>query len=389
MVPSQPQKVATQVDVVEVLMPCSTLLDPLRDLDGDGTFDCKITQEQHEVAVSISELDGTWHIVSAQSVSSESLSSEDCNSQDSITIGGGAWCVDSSETAQWEYQLNELDKEKLPLALTNVAHFNNDAKPCRSEEACEATMWTFDLAYPVSSCTPGIAGWVQPCSAKLLADGTLVLVRGAPVQTGSTVRRPPLLVSVAHVADALPFANGLAVATQSSFKVLLLHKHHGLLRDAFRSQDAHGNGIVPMQHELQSNSNYDEDTHSTDEVRQLQSINMSFELQNTGNSSNSNSSDDDNETITVTTSTPTPTTTTTTTTNTITITIFSPATIITSTTTAFDTTETTTAKLSELNNSHFYWDHNNTENSAEIAQACSLRVWSSVFFCLTLCLLIH
>jgi len=332
-VPSLPQKVATQVDVVEVLMPCASLLDPLRDLDGDGMVDCKRTQEQHKISVSVPEVDGTWKILSAQSASSGGLVSERHLSQESLTISGGAWCRDSTEIAQWEDQMNLLTKEKLPLALTNVARFTNDAKACKSEEACEATMWSFDLEYPVSSCTPEIGSWVQPCSAKLLADGTLVLVRGAPALTGSDVRRPPLLVNVAHATDALPFANGFAAATQSSFEVLLLHKQHGVLHNAFLSADT-----------------------ESAEVRQLQS--------------NSNSSEYENETSASASPSPAP----------------SPNAV----------TDASEDESSEGENSTTTTTSMNTSTlkvEAELGQASSLGVLSPCFLCLivrlALCLLIH
>jgi hypothetical protein len=176
--------------------------------------------------------------------------------QESITMGGGAWCVDASATAPWE-----------AAAFMNVERFTHDAKPCGTNQACEASMWNFDLAYPESSCTPELAGWVQPCTAKLLADGTLMLVRGARVQSVKTAGRPPLMAAVTHATDALPFASGLTAATQSSFEILVLNKYQSIA-----------------------------------EVRQLQS--------------SVNSSEDDNETSTISTTTTPNTTTTITTTNT-------------------------------------------------------------------------
>lgn len=248
MVPSQPRKLTAQIDVVEVLMPCSAMSGPLRDLDGDGTVDCLMTKEQHEVAVSVPEVDGTWHIVTAHSVSSGSSPSEASPSQESITIDGGVLCTESSPTIQW-------DKEKLPLALTHVEAFTHDAKPCGSGEVCQATMWAFDLTYPASSCTPGIAAWAQPCSAKLLADGTLVLLRGPAVPLGSGARQPPLMINVADSADALPFANGLAAATGSRFEVLLLRKF-----EEVSIQE------LPIQwgRQLLSASNFSDDDNETD-----------------------------------------------------------------------------------------------------------------------------
>jgi len=361
MAPSQPQKVKELVEVVVVLMPCSALLDPLRDLDGDGAFDCKVTQEQNNIAESLSEVDGTWHILSAQSVSSGGLPSEHPLHANSITLGGGAMCVDSSKDARWADKLEQIDKAQLPLVLTNIARFTHDAKPCVSEKACEASMWSFDLAYPASSCTPEVASWVQACTAKLLPDGTLVLVRGAPVQSGSSARRPPLMASVSYAADALPFANGLAAATQSSFEVLILHKYQGTLHDAFRRGDADGNGMlsysefqmaiangacvaassepsssVPSARQLQSSSNSDVHIIDVDiiaELRQLQS--------------DTNFSEDDNETITVT-----------------------AATTVNST---VNSTAAVTVAPAE----------------AETGQARDLRVWSTIFFCLALRFLIH
>jgi cytoskeletal protein RodZ len=323
---SQSKRLDELTDVVEVHMPCSALMDPLRDLDGDGELDCKVTQEQNSIAEFVSEVDGTWHVLSAQSVPNTALNTKHQLAKDSITIGGGAWCVDPSQNAK---QLNNLAKEQLPLALTKVARFTHDGTVCRTDEPCEATMWSFDLAYPTSSCTPEVVGWVQPCSAKLLPDGTLVLLRGAPVQSGSDARRPPLMATINEATEALSFANGVSAATGTSIEVLLLQKHHS----------------------ISSGSN---DVHDIVEVRQLQSI--------------SNSSDEDNETSTTTSpTTSTITANTTTTANT------------TSNTTLNTTTTTTTGNLTELNN---------TVN-AELGRAGDLRMWSTAFLCLTLRSLVH
>jgi hypothetical protein len=240
--------------------------------------------------------------------------------------------MNPSQTAT---QLEHLGKEQLPLALTNVASFTHDGKACSTEKPCEATMWSFDLAYPTSSCTPEVMGWVQPCVAKLLPDGTLVLLRGAHVQSGINVVRPPLMGTMNHASEALSFANGVAAATQSSFEVLLLHKH--------RSISSGFSDVFVGAPQLRSDSTAD-DVNSIAKVRQLQS--------------STNSSDDDNETAT--------TTTTTTTTSTAAV----------NTTT---NTSNTTANLSELNNTV----------SAEIGQAHDLRLWSTSFLCLTLRFLIH
>jgi hypothetical protein len=267
MAPHQPRKVVEQIDVVEVLMPCSALRDPLSDLDGDRALDCKMTEEQNAVAEPVPEVEGTWHIQSAQSVSL-AVSFENKFPQDSITMGGGAWCMDSSEMALGE-----------AAALTNVLRFTHDGKPCGAKQACEASMWSFDLAYPQSSCTPEVAGWVKPCTAKLLADSTLVLARGAPeelvMQTGKNAGRPPLMTSVIHATDVIPFANGLAAATQSSFEVLVLNKHRVLdafqkdvddfsdLKDVSSLASVMMNAGIPPARQLESSSNNTDDENET------------------------------------------------------------------------------------------------------------------------------
>jgi len=323
-VPSRPQKLKDLTEVVEVLMPCSALFDPLRDLDGDGTFDCKITQEQNAIAESVPEIDGTWHVLSAQSVSGEGLDVEERIPGDSIAIGGGAWCMDPSQNSRWEDKLEHLAKEELPVVLTNVASFAHDGTFCSSEKLCEATMWSFDLAYPASSCTPGVAGWIQPCTAKLLPDGTLVLVRGASVRSGSKTHRPPLMAALTHATDALPFTNGLAAATQSSFEVLLLHKHFE--NGAYVTTSSH-----PAARQLQSSGDSSDDNET-----------LSNE---TSSSTNETSS---NESTTTKTS---------------------------STTTA---NATTTANLADLNKTV----------AAEIGQARGLHVWSTALLGFALRLLV-
>jgi len=262
MAPHQPRKVTEQANAVEVLMPCSALHDPLSDLDGDGALDCKMTEEQNAVAESLPEIQGTWHILSSQSVSSGNLILANRQPQESITMGGGALCVDASATAPWE-----------AAVFMNVERFTHDAKPCGTNQACEASMWSFDLAYPESACTPELAGWVQPCTAKLLA-GTLMLVRGARVQTGKSAGRPPLMASVTHATDAFPFASGLTAATRSNFEILLLNKYQS---------------IVEVRH-LQSSVNSSEDDNETTTITSTPSTTTTIR-------------DDDNETTTIITTT--------------------------------------------------------------------------------------
>jgi len=223
-------------------------------------------------------------------------------------------------------------KEQLPLALTNVVRFAHDGKPC-SAEPCEATMWSFDLAYPSSSCTPEVVGWIQPSVAKLLPDGTLVLLKGAAVQGGTDVRRPPLLATVENAAEALQFVSVFSAGTDSSIEVLLLSKYQSV-SSGFSNVDP---------------------SPSSAEVRQLQS-------------SNSSDEDDDNETTTVTTTTAA-TTTTTSVTN---------VTNVTNVTSPNVTTTTTSADVSALNETV----------SAELGGAHCWSVWTPAFFCFALALLL-
>jgi hypothetical protein len=313
-----------------------------------------VTQEQNSIAVSVPEIDGTWHVLSAQSVSAGNSPSERRLPRDSITIGGGAWCVDPSKTVRAESTLDHLVKEELPLALTNVARFTHDAKPCGSTQPCEASMWSFDLAYPSSSCTPEVVGWIQPCTAKLLPDGTLVLLRSAPTQISNKMRRPPLMSAMMDAKDALSFANGVAAATDSSFEVLLVQKHHSLSSGSVgvlpgaQSDNTEYLLALNIWGKLQSDST-DTDAQSSTEVRQLQS---SSSVDNS-----SNSTDEENETTTTSTT----------------------STATTTTTSAVNITNTT-ANLSALNS---------TEVQAEIGHASDLRLWSTAFLCFALWFVAH
>jgi cytoskeletal protein RodZ len=339
MMPSQPRKLDDLPDVVEVLMPCSALLDPLKDLDGDGALDCKVTQEQSSIAVSVPEVEGNWRVLSAQAVSSSNPTSNRHLPRDSITIGGGAWCVEPAQTARLASKLELLAQEELPLALTNVARFTHDGQVCSMEKSCEASMWSFDLAYPSSSCTPEVVGWIQPCMAKLLPDGTLILLRGAPTLSGGDVHRPPLMAALSDVKDALSFVNGVAAATRASFEVLILKKHSTGL-----------NAVLLAEQKLQSAGANDGNDNFA-EVRQLQA--------SSDPSNFSNSSDDDDETSTTST---TPTTTSS-----------SPVNI---TTTANTTTNATANATTTVNGTE--------EVAAELGQARDLRLWSTAFFCCAL-----
>jgi len=348
MAPHVPQKVADLIDVVEVLLPCSAMLDRQKDLDGDGELDCKMTQEQSEMAESVPEVQGTWQILSARSASSGNILADQHLNYASITMGSGAWCVDSSE--MWSPQrVNEVDqvaKDQLPLAFTKVVRFTASGKECRSHEPCDAAMWSFDLAYPTSGCTPGIAGWVQPCTAKLLADGMLVLIRGALVHLGTSTQRPPIMTGVANAADAFTFVNGLAAATGSHFEVVLLQKNSRMFHDvhAFDAVNDGDHGSVPRQLQFDSNSS-DDDLNDTTIITTTASTATS--------------------TTTSSTSTTTPTTTTTTT-----------------TTTTNSTLVNTTGNFSALNGTL-----NGTIN-AEIGKACSWGSWRITLFGLAMLLLI-
>jgi hypothetical protein len=339
MMPHQPRKLDELPDVVEVVMPCSALLDPLKDLDGDGAFDCKLTQEQSSIAMSVPEVEGNWHVLSAQSVSSLNPPSLHHLNGDSITIGGGAWCMEPSQFARLAKRLDFLTQTELPLALATVERFTHDGQVCSTEKSCEASMWSFDLAYPTSSCTAGVVGWTQPCIAKLLPDGTLVLLRGAATQSGVDVQRPPLLSALSDVDDALSFASGVAAATQSSFEVLILKKRNiGL------------SAVLAEERKLAGNFA---------EVRQLQASDVS---------NFSNSSDDEDETSTTVTTTSSSPVSVTTTVN-----------ATTNATTNGTTNATTTVNVSELE----------PVVAAELGQASGLRVWSTAFFCFALRFLIR
>eukprot|EP00746_Dinoflagellata_sp_MGD_P166270 gnl/MRDRNA2_/MRDRNA2_96043_c0_seq1.p1 gnl/MRDRNA2_/MRDRNA2_96043_c0~~gnl/MRDRNA2_/MRDRNA2_96043_c0_seq1.p1 ORF type:complete len:375 (+),score=91.37 gnl/MRDRNA2_/MRDRNA2_96043_c0_seq1:164-1126(+) len=317
---SQGRKLAELTEVVEVLLPCNALFDPLQDLDGDGAIDCKVTQEQNAIAELVPEIEGTWRVLST--LSSGTMNAEHLP-KDSLTIGGGALCV---ATEQLPWTLSNVPKEQLPLALANVVRFTNDGKPCSADKPCQATMWSFDLAYPSSSCTPEVVGWIQPSVAKLLPDGTLVLLRGAAVQGGADARRPPLMETIESAAGALQFASGLS-ASGLNIEVLLLSTYHN---------SASGSNNV---------------LYFYTEARHLQSSSSSSD------EDNDNETSTDNETTTgITTST--------------------------ETTTTITVNTSTTVNLTDLNSS-------NVSAEAEIGDAPGLRVWSTAFFCFALRLLIN
>merc|ERR1719240_1479782 len=90
-------------DTVDVLMPCSALLDRLEDLDGDGQPDCKMTQEQNKLAQSVPALQGTWYVHSSHAISGGRKLSTTLKGSN-LTIGAGTLCV--PPTARW----NNLDQ---------------------------------------------------------------------------------------------------------------------------------------------------------------------------------------------------------------------------------------------------------------------------------------
>lgn len=111
-----------------------------------------------------------------------------------------------------------------------------------------------------------------------------MLVRGARVQSGKTAGRPPLMATVTHATDALPFASGLTAATQSSFEILLLNKYQS---------------IAELRH-LQSSVNSSEDDNETSTISNtvdngnvtttITTTSTSLAVVNNSNTSSSNTS---------------------------------------------------------------------------------------------------
>jgi len=222
-----------KLDRVDVLLPCGALTSALKDLDGDGSLDCTMTKEQSEIATVVPALDGSWKVSAAHTVAhGRRLASPH---HEDVTFDSGAMCMDKISGAE-----KDLSKT-LPTAVANVAGYTHQGKHC---EADEASMWSFDLTYPASTCTPGLGGWVRPCTAKMMPDGKLVLIRGQVTQAGNVAQRPPLMEDIEAVHDVLPFANGLAAAAQSEFDILVLHKSSHVNHKAFVNADVDANGAL-------------------------------------------------------------------------------------------------------------------------------------------------
>jgi hypothetical protein len=234
-------------DVIDVLVPCAALISPLYDLDGDGQLDCKMTKEQSLIAQAIPALEGNWKVAGAHTVAHGRRLATTKLQGDNITFTDGAMCTDVPADAHWSFSHQkekiELFQNLLPLAAANVAGFTHNGKRCE-EDNCEATMWSFDLTYPSSGCTPDLPGWVRPCTAKMMPNGQLVLIRGESATAGTVATRPPLLEDIESVHDVLPFANGLAAAAQSEFEVLVLQKENHSRHKAFVEADVDANGAL-------------------------------------------------------------------------------------------------------------------------------------------------
>jgi hypothetical protein len=232
--------------VVDVLLPCDSLMYPLKDLDGDGQLDCTMTKEQSEIGTVIPALAGSWKVAAAHTVAHGRRLVEHKHLGDNMTFDAGAMCMDTSDVKdafKHSGEHVEFLQRALPTAVANVGSFNHKGERCEGA-ACEASMWTFDLTYPASACLPNLPGWVRPCSAKMMPNGQLVLIRGEITTAGSVAQRPPLMEDIEVVHDILPFANGLAAAAQSQFDITILQKKSQGSHKAFVEADVDANGAL-------------------------------------------------------------------------------------------------------------------------------------------------
>jgi hypothetical protein len=78
----------------------------------------------------------------------------------------------------------------------------------------------------------------------MLANGQLVLIRGASATPGNIAQRPPLMEDIETFHDVRAFANGLAAAAQAEFEIFILQKEHKGTHKAFVKADVDANGAL-------------------------------------------------------------------------------------------------------------------------------------------------